>query len=145
MSLSQLRSKHVAAPEKEADEIPSNKVSKWANGCEYKCLECGRVYWNYNTLLQHINLKHDLDIREYKKAHRVHTLMTKSVNFVCNLCRSLVCHNPLSLGQHARTKHGMLLCEFHLAHVKAAEKVAEENRARAGLSEEEVLRKWTQG
>ena len=41
----------------------------------------------------------------------------------------------------ARMKHGLTLSELHMMHVNATERVAEESDA--GLSEEEILQKWT--
>ena len=135
MSLSELRKEHVAAPEKEAEETPNNNkafstLSKWANCCEYKCLECDRLYRNYKNFLNHIDRKHSLSTVEYKKAHNVDVLMTKRVYFRCNLCRSLIVHNTQSLTHHSKNQHGLTLSELHLVHVKAAERVASSSRRR---------------
>ena len=92
-------------------------LNKWASGCQYKCLECGKVFHSQGYFGNHLRVKHNLSIQEYKKAHKVDSVMTKRKHFTCNLCSSVILHNPTSLKIHARTKHQMSLTELRHANV----------------------------
>ena len=63
------------------DESPDD-LDAWARGCQFKCLECGTVFYRYNRLYAHLVKVHSRNVAEYKRAHGIGSTMTDRVNDV---------------------------------------------------------------
>ena len=135
------------SPVETADLLPT-----WARGCQFKCLECGTVFYRYNKLYNHLVKVHSRNVAEYKRAHGISSTMTKRKHFKCLLCSSQVLHNYDALLSHAKIRHGMSLSQLRREHLKngprqeeGEEEEGEVGATRVVVVTDEVLERWARG
>ena len=93
----------------ESSECDSEEQStnQWSCKCEYKCLECGRIYNDACSLIPHLHNRHGMDVATYKAKHGLSKLMTREVRFCCHLCGSSFQWKRVTIERHAKSKHNM--------------------------------------
>ena len=108
---------HSTANTNESADTNEQSANQWSNQCEYKCLVCGKMFYNTSAQIQHIWDRHGMNSNVFKEKHGLERMMTKEVKFKCHLCDMSMQWMGTTLSYHAKHLHGMSLHQFHQSSV----------------------------